>query len=179
MFHRLLSSAIVFLVFLPLHAQSSSPSFRLTQSTLNGGGQTSVSPAGSNFRLSGSLGQESTIGTSSSFGYVLQSGFWSWQGSGLVPVILTGVKNGTTPADPDLSWTGNNSPYSMYRATDCSAVASGYLLTQPGQTWTDTVPPAAQLVCYSVFATAPGPIAPIGAMFLEASDAIVERERRK
>lgn len=157
---------LVTLWALPLLAQSSSASFRLQQSTLNGGGTTSVSRTGHNFRMTGSLGQESTIGTSSSWSYVLQSGFWSFAGSGLVPVLLIVVKNPTTPGDPDLSWTGNNPDYMVYRATDCSAVfAGGPLVTQPGQTWTDSAPPAAALVCYDVLATAPGPIAPPGGDF--------------
>ena len=108
-------------------AQSSSPSFRLVQSTANGGGTSSISTAGTAFRLTSSLGQESAIGTSSSFGFVLQSGFWSFQGSGFVPVLLAAHKNGTSSGQVDLSWTGNNPPYALYATADCSNVTSGFL----------------------------------------------------
>ncbi len=157
-------SLIVFLVLCPrsVPAQSSSARYRLAQSTLNGGGSVSASPSGTSYRLAASFGQESTIGTSSSFRYVLQSGFWSFQGSGLVPVILYVTKNGSAPANPDLSWTGNNPPYALYSTAGCSNVTSGFVTTTPLQAWTDTAPPLGVLDCYSVFATAPGPIALIG-----------------
>lgn len=144
-----------------LFAQSISPSFRLSQSTRNGGGGTSVSPAGSAFRLTGSLGQESTIGTSSSVRYVVQSGFWSFVGSGLVPVLLTAEKNPGNPANPDLTWSGNGSYYSVYRDTGCSDLfASGPLATETVKIWTDVAPPTSDLVCYGVLSSAPGPVAP-------------------
>ncbi len=144
-------------------AQSSSPSFRLTPTTVNGGGGTSVSPAGTAFRLSASFGQESTIGASSSTRFVVQSGFWSFMGTGLVPVVLSGVKNGTSPSDPDFDWTGNSGFYLVYRDTNCADVyGTGPLFSQGGNFWTDTAPPAASLVCYSVLGSAPGPIAPPG-----------------
>jgi len=134
--------------------------FVLQQWTFNGGGQTSVSPSGSAFRFTTSIGQESTIGTSSSFDYVVQAGFWSFLGSGLVPVILSGSKNLVQPANPDLSWTGNNPQYSIYRSTNCSNVFSTWLTSQSPTAWTDSAPPVSPLVCYNVLATAPGPIPP-------------------
>lgn len=144
----------------PVTAQSSSAHYVLQQSTINGGGGTSVSPSSESYRATDSLGQESVIGCSSSFHYVLQSGFWSFVGQGLVPVVLMLHKDGANPALPDLSWSGNNPYYFVYRSTDPAAIFSGLLFSQPEQTWTDSAPPDAPLVFYSVLATAPGPIAP-------------------
>jgi hypothetical protein len=134
----------------------------LQQATLNGGGATSVSPVGTTFRLTASLGQESAIGVSAAANHVLQSGFWSYYGSGLVPVVLMVHKNSVTPADPELSWTGNNSPYSLYRLSGatgsaCATLFNNLLTTQAPQTYTDAATPAEPLTCYSVLATAPGP----------------------
>ena len=140
-------------------AQSVSPSWRLQQSTVNGGGDAAAGPSR---RITVSLGQESTIGVASGNRHVLQSGFWSWAGSGLVPVILFAKKNAIDPGDPDLYWTGNGPPYVLYGTTNCPDVTSGFLATTPDKLHTDTAPPVAPLVCYSVFATAPGPIAPVG-----------------
>lgn len=139
-------------------ALSQSASYCLQQATINGGGAASTSTS---FRLTGSLAQESVIGVSASPNYVLQSGFWSYYGSGLVPVLLRVRKNGTTPANPDLSWTGNNSPYSVYRVgNSCNAVFSNFLTSQTPLTYTDGAPLAAALSCYNVLATAPGPVPP-------------------
>jgi hypothetical protein len=150
---------------------ASSASYCMQQTTLNGGGTTSVSPVGTNFRLTASIGQESVIGVSSSPNYVLQSGFWSYYGSGLVPVLLTVHKNGVTPANPDLSWTGNNPNYSVYRlagtssSAACSTVFGNLLTTVTPQAYTDAAPPAQPLTCYSVLATAPGPTPQEGTEF--------------
>jgi len=133
-----------------------SASYVLQQSTTNDGGETATSTS---YRLDASLGQEATIGTSSSPRYVLQSGFWSFVGSGLVPVVLQAEKNGTAPDDVDLTWSGNNSPYDIYAGTDCTDIFSHYLTQEAGNAYTDSPLPAG-LTCYSVLATAPGPIAP-------------------
>ena len=150
---------------------ASSASFCMQQTTLNGGGTTSVSPSGTNFRLTASIGQESVIGVSSSPNYVLQSGFWSYYGSGLVPVLLTVDKDVSPTYYPKLNWTGNNPNYSIYRlagatsAAACATVFSNLLTTQLPQTYTDSAPPAQPLTCYSVLATAPGPTPPSGSEF--------------
>jgi hypothetical protein len=141
-------------------AQSSSASYVLKQSTTNGGGETTTSTS---YRLTASAGQESTIGTSSSPAYVLQSGFWSYLGSGLVPVILMVHKNGITPGNVDLTWSGNNSPYDIFEATDCTNVYAAYYDMTPSNSYPDITPPVADLTCYSVLATAPGPAPPPGA----------------
>ncbi len=148
-----------------------SASFCMQQTTLNGGGTTSVSPTGSNFRLTASIGQESVIGVSASPNYVLQSGFWSYYGSGLVPVLLTLDKDAAPDYFPRLNWTGNNPNYSIYRlngatsASACATVFGNLLFTQLPRTYTDTAILAQPLTCYSVLATAPGPVPNEGTEF--------------
>lgn len=151
-----LTTVIALLLPATLLAGPSSPSFHLVQSTTNGGGAPGSSAS---FVLDGSAGQESVIGASSSPHYVVQSGFWSFLGSSLVPVLLTANKNATQQDDVDLLWTGNNSPYDLYAATDCASVYASYLTTIPGQSHTDSPIPA-DLTCYAVVAHAPGPITP-------------------
>ena len=142
----------------PLPAQSSSASFTLNGSTTNDGGDACVS---SGYRLTASLGQESTIGTSSSPRFVLQSGFWSFVGSGLVPVILTVDPAGSgTPGNLDLAWSGNNAPYDLYESADCTAVFGGYLDQSASNDYLDVTPLPDALVCYRVLPTAPGPAPP-------------------
>jgi hypothetical protein len=84
----------------PVLAQSSSASYVLQQSTIDAAGEAGTSTS---FALTASLGQELTVGTSSAPPYVLQSGFWSFLGSGLVPVILAVDKNSSNPGNVD--WT--------------------------------------------------------------------------
>ena len=141
---------------IPAVAQGSSAHYVLQQKTLNAGGGGGPTMPGGLYRMEDSLGQESVVGCSSSFHYVLQSGFWSFFGSGLVPVILMVTKDTGDPSCPDLSWTGNNPYYFVYRSTDPSAIFSDLNHSQPGQTWTDRSSPDAPVVFYSVLATAPG-----------------------
>lgn len=145
-------------------AQSSSTGWRLTSSTVNAGGGASVSPTGTAHRLVGSVGQESVVGASSGSLRTVQSGFWSFAGSTFVPVFLTLEKDTTTKtAYPDLLWTGNSATYRVHRSTNPATLASSFLFSQSGLTWSDVAPPSgADLVCYSVDATAPGPVAPTG-----------------
>jgi hypothetical protein len=131
------------------------PSYALHQSSANSGGRQSTSTS---YRLTASAGQPLTVGTSSSFHYVLQSGFWSFLGSGLVPVILSVDKNAVTAGNVDLSWSGNNPPYDIYQATDCSNVFAGYFDTTAANSYPDVAPPEAGLVCFNVLASAPGPV---------------------
>ena len=102
------------------------------------------------------------MGTSSSNHFVLQAGFWSFLGSGLVPVYLAVDDTIGIPGNVDLSWSGNNSPYSVYQSVDCTDVFSSLLTTTTANQLTNVMPPAATLVCYSVLATAPGPAPPPG-----------------
>lgn len=146
-------------------AQSSSTSWRLTSSTVNAGGGASVSPSGTAHRLVGSVSQESVVGASSGSLRTVQSGFWSFAESTFVPVFLTLEKDTTSKAGyPDLLWTGNSASYAVHRSTSPAALASSFLFSQAGLTWSDVAPPpGADLVCYSVNAVAPGPVAPTGA----------------
>ena len=86
-------------------------------------------------------------------------GFWSFVGSGLVPVLLTVDRNGIVPGNVDLSWSGNNTPYEIFEATDCTNVFSYPFGTTSANNYDDITPPSG-LVCYNVLATAPGPAPP-------------------
>ena len=140
----------------PDAAESASTSYRLNPATMDVGGA-EISSA--SYVLNSSASQRATIGTSSSPGFVLQSGFWSFVGSGLVPVLLT-VDDGIMPGDVDLSWSGNNSPYDVYESTDCTNVFSSFFDTTASNNYNGITPPASSLVCYSILATAPGPAPP-------------------
>ena len=135
-------------------AQSSSVGYTQEQSTVNGGGGPIASVG---YSLNGSAGQEAAIGASSSPNWVVQSGFWSFVGSTLVPVVLFADKNSGDPEDVDLSWSGNNSPYQLYASDDCTNIHAYWLTTEASNSFTDSPPPDA-LTCYSVLATAPGPL---------------------
>ena len=142
-----------------LAGESASTNFRLKQMTVNAGGNVSQSAG---FRLEFSQGQETTVGTSASTGYIVQAGFWGAFGSGLVPVILYLDKDTVVRDNAALTWSGNNSPYELYRGSDCTSVTTSPWTTVSGNTQTETSPPVATLLCYSVFATAPGPEPPPG-----------------
>lgn len=122
----------------------------LQQATLNTGGLPVLSTS---YRMNASLGQELTTGCSSAPHYVLESGFWSYYGSTLVPVVLTVTK---ASSNPKLDWSGNNAPYLIYRSTNCSQIFDSYLASTSAKTYTDTSPPPEVLTCYSLLATAPG-----------------------
>jgi len=138
-------------------AQSQSSSYVLQQSSCSSAGGAMSSGA---YRLGGSLGPEAAIGVSSSPHLVLQSGFWSFSGSGLVPVYLLLYKSPFIEGQIDLLWTGNNPPYTIYRSADCSQVFSSVFATESSNSQSDPAPLPAALSCYNVLATAPGPIAP-------------------
>ena len=140
-------------------AQSSSASYILQQSTVNAAGETSTSTG---FREGASLGQESCIGTSASPHFVVQSGFWSFVGNGLVPVTLYVRKHPSMPEQLDLEWTGNNPPYEIYRSASCPGVFSTSFATELTNAHLDASPLPDMLSCYNVLAAAPGPIAPSG-----------------
>lgn len=72
---------------------SSSTSYVISQSTLNGGGGSSMSTS---FRLDGSVAQPATVGEASSGSFVLQSGFWTSLSTRLVVRVEgTGTGRGT------------------------------------------------------------------------------------
>jgi len=134
---------------------SCSTSYCLQQATLNGAG----SPADSStlsFALDASMGQEMAVGCSSSPHYVVQSGFWGYYGPTLVPVILMVTKDPGNPEWPVLEWSGNNAPYSVYRAEDGSIIFDSYYDSTGDKIYPDEAPLPASLVFYNVLATAPG-----------------------
>lgn len=139
----------------PALAQASSVSFVLRPTTINSAGRDASSTS---FAANGSLGQEPVVGVSSSPRFVLQSGFWSFGGSGLVPVVLHVTKNLSDPYQLDLQWSGNNPPYTLYRSTNCSNVFASVFGSESVNTHTDATPLPDPLSCYNVLATAPGPI---------------------
>jgi hypothetical protein len=134
--------------------EAASPNYRLGQFTLNSAGTTSESAG---YRLDASLGQASTVGASASPKYVMQSGFWSFVGSGLVPVVLAVDRNGGTPGNVDLFWSGNNAPYEVFRSDDCANVFGGFFGSTSSNTFENLAPPPGELTCFNVLATAPGP----------------------
>lgn len=150
-------------------AGSASESFRLKQFTLNAGGSDVMTSL--HHRVASSIGQESAIGTSASGlpsppDLILQSGFWSFLGHGLVPVVLSVARSAVAPnTQADLSWTGSASPYDVYWATDCGQVFDGLTVsTDQKQVTVGGLPVPAEnetlLVCFNVLdrgSSGPGP----------------------
>jgi hypothetical protein len=136
---------------------ASSASYALQQTTVDGAGAEASSTS---YRLQGAAAQKAAVGASSSPDYVLQSGFFSFVGSGLVPVVLTVDQDPVDPENIDLSWSGNNEPYEVYRSADCGAVLGGLLTQLNANSYDDDTVGVGGLHCYRVFATAPGPAPP-------------------
>ena len=153
----LLSTVLLSIGGLALASEAVSTSYRLDPATLGAAGEP-ASSAG--YRLNATAAQPSAIGASSSFGYVLQSGFWGHVGSGLVPVVLQVERNAIDPERVDLSWSGNNAPYDIYATTDCVDVASGFFSTTSANAFDDLSTATPALTCFKVLATAPGPAPP-------------------
>lgn len=136
---------------------STSASFRLEPATIAAAGR----PVGSTtYRSDASTGQAITIGASSSPHYVAQSGFWSFVGTGLVPVVLSVNRTPAAPGSVDLVWSGNNAPYDVFRAASCASVYGSVFVSTFDNAYTDASGPAGHLTCYSVLASAPGPVPP-------------------
>ena len=143
----------------PASCQSDSASFRLTRSTNDSAGGACASAS---FRQNGSLGQESCVGASASPHFVVQSGFWSFAGTGFVPVYLYARKTAPSPDRIELEWTGNNPPYTVYRSADCAGIFSSVFASAQANLLPDPAPLPDRLSCYNVLATAPGPRPPAG-----------------
>jgi len=141
----------------PVAAQSQSPSFRLQPVTIDGGGGRGSSATK---QADGSLGQELAVGASASPHFIVQSGFWSFLGSTLVPVVLAANKIPAQVGAVDLTWSGNNAPYDVYRATNCATIFSGVFVATSNNAYTDSSAPVNGLTCYNVLANAPGPLPP-------------------
>jgi hypothetical protein len=132
---------------LPLWAQSSSPSYVLQRSTLDSAGHTAFAPS---FKLRFSLGRDATVGVSANDTFILQSGFWSFVGSGPVPVVLAVDRDVSEDLTCDLSWSGNDPPYEIYVAQDCSAVFQSLYATSSDNSLPDVVPSVGGLTCFNV-----------------------------
>jgi len=150
-------TAAVLLCAARADAQSQSANFRLQPAALNAGTGASTSAT---TQTHASLGQSLVVGASSSPHFVVQSGYWSFLGATLVPVVLAVNKVPAQPGAVDLAWSGNNAPYDIYRATLCATVYSGVFATTAESPYTDSSPPTEALTCYNVLATAPGPLPP-------------------
>jgi hypothetical protein len=97
------------------------------------------------------------VGVSSAPHFIVQSGFWGFVGSTLVPVVLAANK---VPADAravDLTWSGNDAPYDVYKTTTCPNVFTSVFATTANNGLIDRSAPTGGLTCYNVLATAPGP----------------------
>jgi hypothetical protein len=133
---------------------SQSPNFRLQPSTVDAAGGHATSDSS---RLDGSAGQPMTTGAMASQHFVLQSGFWGFMGSSLVPVVLSVGKTVSQSGSVDVTWSGNNAPYTVYRATDCAVIFSNTLTQTSNNAYTDGSAPNSGLACYNVLAAVPGP----------------------
>jgi hypothetical protein len=137
-----------------LTAQSSSTSYVLDQQTVNGGGNASTSAS---FRLAFSLGQGESVGASSAPGHLVQVGFWSFVGSGPVPIVLAVDRASLGGEAVLLNWSGNEASYEIYAATDCANVFDFFHVAETGNSHT-VLPPEAELVCFNVISmVAPPP----------------------
>ncbi len=137
-------------------AQSQSEQYRLLASTLAAGGGTAAGPL---YRVTGTIGQETVIAPSSSAQNLVQSGFWCFLGTGIIPVILSVNQVPGSPDEVILEWSGNAALYEVDRTVVCRDVASGFLTQVIAKNYTDASPPEAPLVCYSVTGT-PGILGP-------------------
>ena len=108
--------------------------------------------------INSSIGQESAIGVSSTTESILQSGFWSHAGVGMLPILLMGRKVPANSTLPTFDWTGNAPSYAMYWSENCADVDSHFRFTQAPKVWTDSGSHPGDLVCYSVYGMAPGPV---------------------
>jgi len=131
----------------PLWAQPSSPSYVLQRSMLDSAGQTAISPG---FKLKFSLGRDAAVGVSANQTFILQSGFWSFVGSGPVPIVLAVARNVSDESTCDLNWSGNDPPYEIYLARDCAAVFGSLYATSSDNSLSDVAPAAGGLSCFNV-----------------------------
>ncbi len=155
-----IATLAIALAVAPVHAQSQSQSFVLRPAVIDSAGGPSVSAG---HRLDGSLGQGAVVGSSASPHFIVQSGYWGIFGSTVTPVVLAANKTPSMEGAVDLSWSGNNASYDLYRAAGCATVFAGTFATSSNNAYTDASPPASPLTCYNVLAVAPGPVPPAGA----------------
>ena len=153
--HHLVAVGLLFCLAQPVFAGdgSRSASYNLQPLTVSNGGAESSSTS---YAMHDTAGQEATVGTSASFGFIVESGFWAFQGARLQPIFLSVEKDPVVPSNPHLLWTGSDTPFVVHRSVDCATLSLSPHTAQGGNSWTDPSPPLATLVCYSVVATAPG-----------------------
>ena len=140
----------------PVAAQMQSSSYRLQPVAIAGSGARGSSATK---QADGSLGQ-SLAGASSSPNFIIESGVWSFLGSTVVPVVLATNKVPAQAGSVDLTWSGNNGPYDVYRTSNCASVFSGVFATTSTNAYADLSSPVNGLTCYNVLAYAPGPVPP-------------------
>ena len=138
----------------PLWAQSSSPSYVLQRSTLNSAGQTVFAPS---FKLRFSLARDASVGSSANETFILQSGFWSFVGSGPVPIVLAVDREDPEDLSCDLSWSGNDPPYEIYAAEDCAAVFQSLYATSSDNSASDVSTAGSRLTCFNVVSMTSAP----------------------
>lgn len=129
-----------------------SPSYRIARSTVSVAGTPATSAT---YRLDATAGQETVVEASSSESYVLQSGYWSFTGSPVVPLVLLLAKIPAAPGDVALTWSGNAAPYTIYRSADCSTISTGEIAVEGSLHYTDASPPVMPLLCYRVLPSVP------------------------
>ena len=128
----------------PAHGQSSS-SYVVRGHVLSSSGGTSTSAS---FALTTTL-SDLVIGASSNHGAILQSGFWSFSGSGSIPLVLAVKRNVLMPEHCDLVWSGNDRRYDVYAGSCGDVLGSFYASTSSNRMW-NVIPPAGTLSCFNV-----------------------------
>lgn len=124
---------------------------------MNSAGATSDS---SSYQLTSSYAQTLSIDVSSSPTFILQAGFWSYLGSGPVPIVLAVDRAISNAELVDLEWSGNAPPYDIYVADDCAFVLDSLYGSSSDNFLLDVSPPAATLVCFKVVPSEPEPPRP-------------------
>lgn len=124
--------------------QPASPRFKLEQATLGG----SAAHASATIYRAGTTSSQAAIGASSSSRFVLQSGFWGHAGPGHVPIQLRVGKTAGTEVTIELSWSGYESLFDVYRSEDCASTLAHYFDSTVQNHYSDAVSPG--LHCYLV-----------------------------
>jgi len=161
----------------PAAAQdSTSASFRIQGLAISA---TNTPSSSTHFRISGSAANAATVTPSASASFVSQPGFWGWIGNGVVPLILATSKPSSTKIA--LDWTGNDPPFRVYRSTDCSDPLQSEIAWTSDHQVVDRPPPLAPLVCYTVYASAPGSLglAPPDDGFAPSPTGVVQKPRSR
>jgi hypothetical protein len=106
--------------------------------------------ASASFAMDGLMGADGPVGASSSPGYLFQGGPHAFLGVGPVPMLLGASLTFTPDAAVRLEWSGSETSYTIYRATDCATVGASPVATQPQNSFSDPASDAETLVCYLI-----------------------------